>query len=159
MKLENIRGMKVCFSLLLIVSVAIFTVIGGVPKSDLSGEGGVSLFSEAYAKGPGGKHSGGDSGHAEGKHLGHRKGAGKHDDDQHSGAVSSHSIDDKVFRQGGKSTGSVGKHTNGDSHSVEDKIFHDSGEDHTDKDHDDNDHADTEHSEGKGKGPKFKGGR
>jgi hypothetical protein len=131
-----------------------------VPISDLIGDGGVSLFSEAYAKGSGGDHSGGGGG----KHLGHQKGSGKHDDGQHSGVTGGHSIEDKVFRQGGKSTGSAGKHTEDDGHSIDDKIFHDGGEDHTDKDHDDMEHADTDHSdsdhsEGKGKGPKFKGGR
>ena len=156
MKLENVGRGKAFLSLLLIISVAIFTLVGIAPISDLIGGDGDSLFTEAYAKDSGGKHSGGGGG---GKHLGQRKGAGKHDDDQHSGGGGSHSIEDKVFRQGGNSTGSAGKHTEDDGHSIEDEIFHDSGEDHTDKDHDDTDHEDTDHSDSKGKGPKFKGGR
>jgi hypothetical protein len=95
MKLENIGRRKVCLSFLLIISFTLFMLVSIVPISDLIGDGGVSLFSEAYAKGSGGDHSGGGGG----KHLGHQKGSGKHDDGQHSGVTGGHSIEDKVFRQ------------------------------------------------------------
>lgn len=164
MKRRNSSFLDVCFTVFktfLMVSVAFFLLIALTPSFDLSGGSQFTLWTESFAGDHDeGTHGGGHSGSG-GKHLGHRKDAGDH----HTGGGGGHSIEDKVFRGGGREAGSAGRHPGEDGgHSIDDKIFsdHGPGSGHEDPEHSTNDHSDHEdkdHSDAKGKGPKFMGGR
>jgi hypothetical protein len=175
MKFGNVNLLDI-FKKSLWMGIAFFLVVSLTPSIDFSNGPQFTLWTESLA---------GD--HDEGTHSGGHTGSGgmkKRGGGHHTGEGGRHSIDDKIFRGGGRS-GAVGMHPGKDGgHSIEGMIFDDPGPgsghedpagsttdhtDHTDHDSgqedpthtttDHTDHEDKDHSDAKGKGPKFMGGR